>query len=273
MTKEELNLLKVQLGGLKETLDNHEKTLVDRLTSFFEKFTNKKFILRLSTYTWKPKEIRCEFEFMSLTKPNDTDFGSNFTIYYAPRDRFNDSEYTLSMSCGTIGNYSLEENPLNVERAILMGNVWVNAEELKQIIENWHKESCSDYTNYFALETLIQKEEYKIKEQEEKKQYAEKKAFVESPNFKFVYTSNNQIEHTITITKITPKNYELLETRKYVGTDEHWQRYYSVAPRHCSRYSKDSFINSYIYSMTSDYVDDNYREANFYKIISQKLKA
>ena len=272
MTKEELNLLKVQLGSLKEVLDANDKTLVDRLTSFFERFTDKKFVLRLGTYTWKPKEIRCEFNFVSLTNPNATDFGSNFTFYYAPKDR-SDSEYILSMSCGTIGNYSLEENPLNVERAILMGNIWVNAEELKRIIENWHEETCSDYKNYSALDSLIQKEEWKIHEQEEAKQYAETKALVESQDFKFVYTTPDQIEHTITITKIYPKNYELLETRKYVGNDKYWQRYYSTAPRHCSRYSKDSFINSYIYSMNSNYVDDNYREANFYNTICKKLRA
>jgi hypothetical protein len=272
MTKAELNLLKVQLGSLKEILDTHEKTLVDRLTSFFEKFTNKKFILRLSTYAWKPKEIRCEFDFMSLTNPNATDFGSNFTFYYAPKYR-SDSEYILSMSCGTIGNYSLEENPLNVERAILMGNIWVNAEELKRIIENWHEETCSDYKNYSALDSLVQKEEWKIQEQEEAKQYAETKAFVESQDFKFVYTTPDQIEHTITITKITPKNYELLETRKYVGTEKYWQRYYSTTPRHCSRYNKDSFLNSYIHSMTYKNVDDNCRDASFYNTICKKLRA
>lgn len=274
MKKEEIEVLEKQLDGMKEVLNKEDNILKERLEDFFCRLTNYDFRLGLQVKFFGNFEIYCCFDFMSLTKPNETDFGSDFTLRYEPmsclsKDKNN---YAIKVNNGSIGEYCFEKNPLNVERTIVMGRMWQKREELKKLFEDFCNEFRTDYLNYDRFRVIVDREKENYKHEEERKQKEEVRKLIEGEGFKFVAKDFRNYEVTVTVEKVARVNYHLKAEYKFAGEEENKRWYRDYVKQ--GTYNKEAFINSYIWFIIKNQDNENLelQRTNFLCNIGSKLK-
>lgn len=196
----------------------HKETLmnIDTIKEFIQAKTDKKLVIRGSVEYYKqPCEVYVGVEFFN-EETGKTDFGSDFSIYY--KRQYSKDEPKFEMGCGTIGSYSREERPYQIDRMRLMLKLWDSEEELVSLFNSLPR-SANDMAN--AMQRQADKEEA-----EAKKLAAKQKEQEVRSKIKVGYTFEDNQDNgnfKYTITKITPKRVYLDLVHSYKSTHGIWE--------------------------------------------------
>lgn len=180
----------------------HEENIKNReaISKFIQDRTDKKLIVRSTcSYYTKSMEVSVNIEFFDEAK-GKTDFGSDFDIYY--RSYHRDESPKLQMGCGTIGSYTRDDAPYQIDRMRLMLKLWDCEEELVSLF---------NHLPHFANDEAEALQRQADKEEEEAERLAEENKRLKvirklQVGYKFSDSSKRLGNHyEYTVTKITPK--------------------------------------------------------------------
>ena len=196
----------------------HKETLmnIDTIKNFIQAKTDKKLIVRCSIeYYEQPCNVYVGVEFFD-EKTGKADFGSDFSIYY--KHNYSTDKHKFEMGCGTIGSYSREEEPFQIDRMRLMLKLWDSEEELVSLFNSLPR-SANDIAA--AMQRQADKEEAEAKRLAVKQKEQEIRSKI-----KVGYTFENNLENgnfKYTITKITPKRVYLDLVHSYKSSHGIWK--------------------------------------------------
>lgn len=205
-----------ELSRLWEEARKETKKNQQIISDYIQAMTDKKLVVRSTYYCYsKTKDISVDVEFFDEAK-GKADFGSAFGISY--RVSSDGTRHKFRMGCGSMGSYTREEAPYQIDRMRLMLNIWDHEEEVIALFNSLPYEA-----NRAAEKLAMQKE----KEDEEADRIArdEKEQEVKA-KIKVGYTfsdKNSKQSFEYTITKITPKRVYLEYTTSYKHTKYVWE--------------------------------------------------
>lgn len=196
----------------------HEENIKNReaISKFIQDRTDKKLIVRSTCYYYtKSMEVSVNIEFFDEAK-GKTDFGSDFDIYY--RSYHRDESPKLQMGCGTIGSYTRDDAPYQIDRMRLMLKLWDCEEELVSLF-NHLPHFANDEAE--ALQRQADREEADAERLAREKKEREVKANIQV-GYKF-NDRNKKKYFNYTITKITPKRVYLDYTESFDTSHYVWE--------------------------------------------------
>lgn len=198
----------------------HEENIKNReaISKFIQDRTDKKLIVRSTCYYYtKSMEVSVNIEFFDEAK-GKTDFGSDFDIYY--RSYHRDESPKLQMGCGTIGSYTRDDAPYQIDRMRLMLKLWDCEEELVSLF-NHLPHFANDEAE--ALQRQADREEAEAERLAREKQRQE---IVDSIKVGYTFSDSNEgrgHHYEYTVTKITPKRVYLDYVENYETSHYVWK--------------------------------------------------
>ena len=244
MTDNEFNLIKEQRENLLNKVKEHENRLATQITDFFHKFTQKELKVYVQE-TGHSRNLEFRIATVFIKENGEEGFGSDFTSYYEPTSHIrDDNKNILKMSCGSIGTYSYEEKPFNVERAILMGEIWKNREEFVSLLDTFIEETNKDYFDLETMSRMVDRETTDRRLAEEERQFNEDKAKVEAKDFVYV-TQDTIYKYSLYVDKVCNVNYKVRLVKDYIGKEEN-ARFYSQHIEIKKNILKNHFVNCFM---------------------------